>query len=95
MVAFDAAENIAKANRLAGYQSEIFKEMRSRGRERAMLYANIPATKEPSSAALRDQRSFHPAIVRPHNLTLCLLYVLILFCQARSPWTAIRPKAAA
>jgi hypothetical protein len=37
MVAFDATENVAKANRLAGYQSDIFREMRSRGRERSML----------------------------------------------------------
>ncbi len=37
MVAFDATENVAKANRLAGYQSDIFREMRSRGRERLML----------------------------------------------------------
>jgi hypothetical protein len=38
MVAFDATENVAKANRLAGYQSAIFREMRSRGRERPMLW---------------------------------------------------------
>jgi len=37
MVASDATENVAKANRLAGYQSDIFREMRSRGRERPML----------------------------------------------------------
>ncbi len=37
MMAFDATENVAKANRLAGYQSDIFREMRSRGRERPML----------------------------------------------------------
>jgi hypothetical protein len=37
MVAFDATENVAKANRLAGYQSDIFREMRSRGRARLML----------------------------------------------------------
>jgi Domain of unknown function (DUF1963) len=37
MVAFDSTKNVAKANRLAGYQSEIFREMRSRGRERPLL----------------------------------------------------------
>jgi hypothetical protein len=37
MVAFDATENVAKANGLAGYDSEIVREMRSRGRERPML----------------------------------------------------------
>jgi uncharacterized protein YwqG len=36
-VAFDATENVAKKNRFAGYQSEIFREMRARGRERPML----------------------------------------------------------
>jgi hypothetical protein len=37
MVAFHATENVAKANRLAGYETEIVKEMKSRGRERPML----------------------------------------------------------
>jgi Domain of unknown function (DUF1963) len=37
MVAFDATENVAKKNRFADYQSEIFREMRARGRERPML----------------------------------------------------------
>ncbi|HEY2840463.1 MAG TPA: YwqG family protein [Pirellulales bacterium] len=37
MVGFHATENVAKANRLAGYKNEIFREMRSRGRERPML----------------------------------------------------------
>lgn len=37
MVAFEATENVAKQNRLAGCQSEIFAEMRARGRERPML----------------------------------------------------------
>jgi hypothetical protein len=37
MVAFDATENVAKKNRLADHQSEIFREMRSRGRERPLL----------------------------------------------------------
>lgn len=36
-VASGATENVAKANRLVGHQSEIFREMRSRGRERSML----------------------------------------------------------
>jgi hypothetical protein len=38
MVAFGATENVAKKNRLAGYESEIFKGVRSRGRERPMLH---------------------------------------------------------
>jgi uncharacterized protein YwqG len=37
MAAFQVTENVAKANRLAGYHSEIFREMRSRGLERSML----------------------------------------------------------
>src|SRR5690242_10775085 len=37
MVAFGATENVAKQHRFADCQSEIFKEMKSRGGERPML----------------------------------------------------------
>ena len=53
MVASDATENVAKAKRLAGYRSELFREMRSRGRERLMLQelAQHPHDRVRSSAA--------------------------------------------
>jgi Domain of unknown function (DUF1963) len=87
VIDFHATENVAKQNRLAGYQSELFREMRARGRER-------PMWRELAQHANEDVRSWAASYLRwldnpaPPSSPSCPL-------RAESIWQLGHPPPAA